>query len=455
MSDTRVVVVGAGPAGMRACAALVAAGLTPILIDEAARPGGRIYQQPPQGAARPGRELYGFEAAKAARIHALEAQLAGRIDHRRETLVWNCFEDALDLLGPSGPSRQPFDALILATGATDLALPFPGWTLPGVYALGGAQIALKTQGCGIGRRVVFLGAGPLLPLVAWQYVQAGADVAAVLDATPFAAKLRGLPNMLFAPATLAKGAYYVARLLAAGVPMAWGVGGPRAEGDGRVERVRFVTAGGDERVVACDALGASFGLRSETQLADLAGCDFVFDRRTRQYVPARDVAGRTSRRFVYVAGDGAGIGGADAAELAGERAALALAEDLGLPVDVNRAAFLDGRLARLDRFRRGLETAYPFPAHLLRDIGDDTMLCRCEGIAVGALLAAARDKGAPELNRAKAFTRIGMGRCQGRMCGRAAAELLAAARGEDLARAGRLRGQPPVKPIPMIPELLS
>jgi NADPH-dependent 2,4-dienoyl-CoA reductase/sulfur reductase-like enzyme len=181
MSDTRVVVVGAGPAGMRACAALVAAGLTPILIDEAARPGGRIYQQPPQGAARPGRELYGFEAAKAARIHALEAQLAGRIDHRRETLVWNCFEDALDLLGPSGPSRQPFDALILATGATDLALPFPGWTLPGVYALGGAQIALKTQGCGIGRRVVFLGAGPLLPLVAWQYVQAGADVVAVLD----------------------------------------------------------------------------------------------------------------------------------------------------------------------------------------------------------------------------------------------------------------------------------
>ena len=84
MSDTRVVVVGAGPAGMRACAALVAAGLTPILIDEAARSGGRIYQQPPQGAARPGRELYGFEAAKAARIHALEAQLAGRIDHRRE-----------------------------------------------------------------------------------------------------------------------------------------------------------------------------------------------------------------------------------------------------------------------------------------------------------------------------------------------------------------------------------
>ena len=454
MAEPRVVVVGGGPGGMRACAALVAGGVRPVLIDEGARPGGRIYQQPPVGAARPARELYGFEAEKAARIHALEAGLAGRIAYRPDTLVWNCFQGALDLLGPDGASRLPFDALILATGATDLALPFPGWTLPGVYALGGAQIALKTQGCGIGRRVVFLGAGPLLPLVAWQYVQAGAEVAAVLDATPFGAKLRGLPAMLAAPATLAKGVYYVARLLAAGVPMFHDVRRPRAEGDGRVERVRF-EAGGTEHEIACDALGASFGLRSETQLADLAGCRFAFDARTRQYLPVRDGAGRSSVRFVHVAGDGAGIGGADAAELAGERAALALLEDLGLRFDVNRAAFLDGRLARLDRFRRGLETAYPFPAHMIADLDDATMLCRCEGISAGALRAAVREKGAPEVNRAKAFTRVGMGRCQGRICGRAAAEILAHARGAALEHSGRLRGQPPVKPIPMIPELLS
>ncbi|MFZ9447021.1 MAG: FAD-dependent oxidoreductase [Alphaproteobacteria bacterium] len=454
MAEPRVVVVGAGPAGMRACEALVAAGLRPVLVDEARRPGGRIYQQPPAGAERPARELYGLEAAKAARIHALGPALAGRIDHRAETLAWNCFEDALDLLGPEGPSRLAFDALVLATGATDLALPFPGWTLPGAYALGGAQIALKTQGCAIGRRVAFLGAGPLLPLVACQYMEAGVDVAAVLDATPFLAKLRGLPRMLFAPATLAKGMLYVARLRRAGVPMFHDGRRPRAEGEGRVERLRF-EAGGVEREVACDAIGASFGLRSETQLADLAGCRFAFDPRTRQHVPVRDVAGRSSRRHVYVAGDGAGIGGADAAELAGERAALALLEDLGLSFDANRAAWLEGRLARLDVFRRGLEAAYPFPAHMVRDLDDATMLCRCEGITVGALREAAVEKDAREVNRAKAFTRAGMGRCQGRMCGRAAAEVLAAARGDALEQAGRLRAQPPVKPIPMLPELLS
>jgi NADPH-dependent 2,4-dienoyl-CoA reductase/sulfur reductase-like enzyme len=454
MSEARVVVVGAGPAGMRACETLVAAGLRPVLIDEAQRPGGRIYQQPPVGAGRPAAELYGSEAAKAQRIHALQTQLAGAIEHRPETLVWNCFGNALDLLGPDGASRLGFDALILATGATDLALPFPGWTMPGVYALGGAQIALKTQGCGIGRRVAFLGAGPLLPLVAWQYMQAGAEVVAVLDATPFAAKLRALPRMLFAPATLAKGVRYVADLKRAGVAMFSAVSRPRVEGDGHVERIVF-EAGGVERAIACDALGASFGLRSETQLADLAGCRFAFEPRTRQYLPERDAAGRTSRKDVYVAGDGAGIGGADSAELAGERAALALVEDLGLRFDANRVAFLDGRLARLDVFRRGLEAAYPFPSHLLDVLDDAVTLCRCEGISVGALRADVRGKDARELNRLKAFSRIGMGRCQGRMCGRAAAELLATTRGEPLASAGRLRGQPPVKPIPMIPELLG
>lgn len=454
MADVRVVVVGAGPAGMRACEALVGAGLRPVLVDEAQRAGGRIYQQPPAGAERTARELYGTEAAKAERIHALQAKLAGAVDHRRETLAWNCFGNVLDLLGPEGASRLEFDALILATGATDLALPFPGWTMPGVYALGGAQIALKTQGCGIGRRVAFLGAGPLLPLVAWQYMNAGAEVAAVLDATPFTAKLRALPRMLFAPATLAKGVRYVADLKRAGIAMFSSVARPRVEGDGRVERIVF-EAGGVAHAIECDALGASFGLRSETQLADLAGCRFAFEPRTRQYLPERDAAGRTSRKDVYVAGDGAGIGGADAAELAGERAALALIEDRGLRFDAHRAAFLDGRLARLDVFRRGLEAAYPFPAHLLEGIDDAVTLCRCEGISVGTLREEVRVKDARELNRLKAFSRIGMGRCQGRMCGRAAAELLAMTRGAPLPDVGRLRGQPPVKPIPMIPELLG
>ena len=189
MTEPVVAIVGAGPAGVRAAETLARGGVRPILFDEGERPGGQIYRQPPRGAGRAAAELYGLEAAKAAAIHRVLPDLADRVDYRPRTLVWNVFQSQLDLLGPDGYGEQRFDRLILATGAMDRALPFPGWTLPGVFTLGGAQIALKAQGMSIGRRVALVGAGPLLPLVAHQYAKAGARIVAVLDATPFAAKI--------------------------------------------------------------------------------------------------------------------------------------------------------------------------------------------------------------------------------------------------------------------------
>jgi NADPH-dependent 2,4-dienoyl-CoA reductase/sulfur reductase-like enzyme len=447
MADPLVVIVGAGPAGVRAAETLALAGLQPILIDEAERPGGQIYRQPPAGAVRPG--IYGLEIRKAAGIHGVLAGL-GAVDYRPRTLVWNVFQDRLDLLTIEGHGEQRFDRLILATGAMDRALPFPGWTLPGVFTLGGAQIALKSQGVSIGRRVALVGAGPLLPLVAHQYVGAGAQVVAVLDVTPFAPKLLQLLGLAAEPGTLAKGLWYTARNRMQGLAAAYGVRAIRAEGKRQVEALIYKDAMGVEHRIACDAIGASCGLRSETQLADLAGCAFVFDQVGRQWVPQRTGQGRSSVPAVYLAGDGAGIGGADAAELQGRRTALAVLEDLGRPVDLAEAARLDRRLARQARFRKALENAYPFPDHLLDDVADEEMVCRCEGITAGALREAARDKDAAEINRLKAFTRIGMGRCQGRVCGHAAAELLARARGVGIESVGRLRGQPPVKPIPVL-----
>ena len=175
--------------------------------------------------------------------------------------------------------------------------------------------------------------------------------------------------------------------------------------------------------MACDGIGYGLNLRSETQLADLAGCAFRFDARDRAHLPVREIDGRSSVRGVYLAGDGARIAGADAAECAGERAALALLEDRGLPHDCARAAGLEAELRRIDRLRGGLEAAFPYPAHWADDLADDTMLCRCEEIIAGEARQAIRDFSLTELNRLKAVSRVGMGRCQGRMCGAAAAEL--------------------------------
>jgi bacterioferritin-associated ferredoxin len=151
---------------------------------------------------------------------------------------------------------------------------------------------------------------------------------------------------------------------------------------------------------------------------------------------------------IYLAGDGAGITGADAAEAAGERAALALLSDRGKAVSAERCRELERRLAKLRHFRAGLARAFPFPAHLARRIGDETILCRCEAVSAGNLRAAIGGIDAHDVNRAKAYSRVGMGRCQGRLCGLAAAEILAAALNRDIAGVGRLRGQPPVKPLP-------
>ncbi|MDO9711598.1 FAD/NAD(P)-dependent oxidoreductase [Paracraurococcus lichenis] len=455
----RVAVVGAGPAGVRAVEQLVRAGVTPTWIDEAPDGGGRIYQRPPAGFRRDAHALYGFEAKRAASLHAALDALKPRTDWRPETLAWHIRPQARTLYALQGGVQQEigYEALLLCTGAMDRVVPLPGWTRPGVTTLGAAQIALKAQGCAIGRRVAFLGTGPLLWLAAYQYAKAGVEVAAVLDTTPFATKLAAAPGLLRAPATLAKGLYYIARLRARRVPVAEGVVPLAMEGDAAgVAALRWRDAAGREQVTACDAVAFGWGLKPEAQLADLAGVPFAFDPVQRNWVPQRDRAGRTPLPGLYLAGDGAGIGGADVAELAGARAALALLEDAGQGVDAALIAHLDGALRRQARFRAALERAFPFPAALAAGMADDTILCRCEAITAGELRAAAAEESAmvpaPEVNRAKAFSRVGMGRCQGRVCGPAGAELLAAALGCTVEEVGRLRGQPPVKPIPIQPK---
>jgi len=445
----RPVVVGAGPAGIRAAEALVAAGLRPIVIDEAARWGGQIYRQPPDGGfTRPKSALYGFEAGKADAVHRAMAAIRERVNYRPRTLVWNCEDRALDLLCDGVSETVPFSHLILATGATDRVLPFPGWTIPGVFSLGGSQVALKFQGCAVGRRVAFLGTGPLLYLVAYQYAKAGVEVAGVFDTSPFSAQLRASFGMMRDPATFAKGLLFVGWLRAHGVPIHTSVRPVRAEGSERVEALVW-SRDGQERRTPCDAVAFGLGLRPETQLADLAGCRFRFDAMDRAWLPERDPAGRSSVAGVYVAGDGGGTAGAEAAEIAGERAALALLEDAGLPVDGKRAAALERRLSRIAAFRHALTAAFPFPEDWVESIADDTTLCRCEGVTAGAVRAVAVSGQAREINRAKALTRAGMGRCQGRMCSAATTELLARALGTGPDGVGRLRAQPPIKPLPM------
>lgn len=441
-----VVIVGAGPAGIRAAQTLHAHGVKACLLDEGLRGGGQIYRRQPENFRRDPKALYGFEAGKAIAVHQTLDELASHIDYRSQTLVWNAEDRRLDTLQENRAGSIDYSHLIIATGATDRILPVPGWTLPGVYSLGAAQIALKYQGCAIGERVVFAGSGPLLYLVAYQYAKAGANVVAVLDSAPFSAQCRALPALLGQPLTLAKGLYYRAWLTAHGIAVHQGATLQRIDGHKRVNTVQWQ---GSNRVqtLDCDAVAFAHALRSETQLADLLGCDFQWSVLNRAWLPARDDAGRSSIAGVYLAGDGAGIMGADAAEMAGELAALALLADTGQNIDNARSEQLKSRLESIQHFRHGLETAFPFPVDWAAKVPDETIICRCEEVSAGDIRTVV-DEGHWEINRVKAMCRVGMGRCQGRMCGLAATEIVAHCSGRDLQGIGRLRGQAPIKPLP-------
>jgi hydrogen cyanide synthase HcnB len=148
-----------------------------------------------------------------------------------------------------------------------------------------------------------------------------------------------------------------------------------------------------------------------------------------------------------VAGDGAAINGADLAEIEGARTARALLADVGLQA-INPPSNEQVYLRRKARFRQVLDgQAFPFPSRLAADVENDVIVCRCEHINAGSLREVTAASGATEINSLKALTRLGMGRCQGRLCAAASAEILAAARGVPIQKTGRLRGQAPVKPI--------
>lgn len=444
----RIVIVGAGPAGVRAAETLLNADVRPIVIDEAERSGGQIYRRQPAHFRRAYETLYGSEASKAEDLHQTFDRIRPDIDYRPNALAWGMLDGELHTTAGGSTTAISFDALILATGATDRILPLPGWTLPGVYSLGASQIALKAQGCAIGEHVVFMGTGPLLYLVAYQYLKAGNPPVAVLDTSSLRDHIAGFSGMAARPEQIIKGIRYIRALKAAGVEIHSGITplsilGKPASG---VSSIRFESRGKVEER-QCNAVGMGYHLRSESQLADLAGCRFALDPLSRQWFPQADAMGRSSVEHVYLAGDGVRLLGADGAEVSGQLAALALLSDRKYHVSSRDVQALLRLSRKHRRFADGIQKAFPWPQRLAAGIPDETLVCRCEAITAGELRAAAGPFDAPEVNRAKAFSRVGMGRCQGRYCGQASQEIVAAARQVPVETAGRLRGQAPVKPL--------
>ena len=390
----RVVIVGVGPAGLAAAQRASAAGLDVILLDAAPQAGGQIWRARQGVAAEPVARALARLAPAGVRV------LAGT------RVVMALPERTLLIDGPDGAQRLRWNALVLATGARERLLPFPGWTLPGVFGAGGLQALVKGGWPIAGRRVLVAGSGPLLLAAAATLRREGANVVGLAEEAGPAALARFAGSLAAHPRKSLQALRLGAALL--GVPSMIGQRVVAAEGDGRVERVVLQGEGGRTRTLACDALAAGWGLVPQTELAQSLGCALA----QRFGAPAIVVDAQqcTSVDGVFAIGECTGVAGATAAQLQGEVAGHAIADDVDIGGAVDAPPRLARRLAREHAFAAAVAAAFSAPSDWAERLRDDTLVCRCEDVPWSAL----RDQ--PDLRAAKLATRCGMGHCQGRLC---------------------------------------
>jgi NADPH-dependent 2,4-dienoyl-CoA reductase/sulfur reductase-like enzyme len=315
---------------------------------------------------------------------------------------------------------------------------------------GAAQVLVKSQRVLPGQRVLLSGTGPLQLAVASQLISGGAQVVAILDANPFPwngwRHVRGVWGQW---ERLKEGWEYLQTIRRGRAPLRWGQTVLRAEGDGQVERAVVGTL--DGRVtdtLAVDTICLGYGFVPSAQLPAQAGCELSYRRQVGGYIPRRDEWLETSLPGLFVAGDGAGIGGKDVAMGEGRLAAVAAARRLGQPVAGSRVEKVRRELRRQRRFSAVLEELFPFPLELWDLMADDTTLCRCEEITLADVRRAVAD-GATTPTAVKNLTRAGMGRCQGRMCYGAVAQAIARETGQPIETIPALSARPPVIPVPL------
>jgi len=441
-SRFELAIIGAGPAGMAAAITARECGLSVLVVDENAAPGGQVFRAAELAGADPAlaREMApGLELI--ARFRALD------ITYLPGATLWMLDPDTGTLsLSRQGETMEfAAERILLATGAQERPVPIPGWTLPGVMSAGAAQIALKTAGMVPSGKVVLAGQGPLMWLLANQLIRAG--VMPVLVETRSRSVLRTAlehGGIFSGFAQLAKGIGLILNARRAGMRVISGAQHLRAEGSARVQALRF--EGGIE---PCDTLLLHEGVIPSTHVSMAIGLEHVWDARQLCWRPKLDTFGASSHACISVAGDGAGIGGWEAAVAAGQLAAL----DAGLRL---------GRISRADRDSRAeasadallqaralrpfLDALYAPSQEILAPSEDSTIICRCEEVTAGALRWAAAI-GATGPNQAKAYLRCGMGPCQGRLCGPTVAAVIAETRNAPVAEVGHFRPRAPYKPI--------
>lgn len=450
MTIVDLLIIGAGPAGMAAAVEARRYGLDVLVIDDQPGPGGQIWRSVETVAATPRGALLGkaYQSGTA----CAEAFRASGAKYEPGTQLWQ-IEPGFRAFVTRNRQASVIQAksAILATGAQERPVPFPGWTLPGVLTVGAAQILLKTSGQIPSTPVWIAGSGPLPLLYMVQLLRAGGKIAGYLDTTPRGRHRAALPHLakaLGAAGDLLKGIAWWGMLRKAGIPITRHVADIEAIGSERIEAIRYRTRDGLERTSPANVLLVHEGVVPSIHAAMALGCAVEWSGDQDCYVPVLNAWGESSQSGIFVAGDGAGIAGAQAALHRGRLAGLGVAMKLGRVGEraaEEAAEPIRQKLARELALRPFLDAMYK-PRPEVFAPSDATIVCRCEEVTAGDIRAMAA-VGRPGPNQVKAFTRAGMGPCQGRQCGYTVTRILAAAEGRLPKDVGFYRVRPPLKPV--------
>ena len=391
-----IAIIGAGPAGLAAAVTAAKKGEKVILIDSSTRLGGQYWRHLPSNWKQ--KRLPYFAEAQELFDQVLSSPL---ITWYSNAHVWQAEKknEIFYLYVVKNGVEEVITAqkVILATGAYDRSLPFPGWTGPGVMTPGAAQAMLKTHDVLVGKKIVIAGTGPFLLPVATGLASAGAEIVALLEANKQWRWVFNVHGLLLNPSKIREGVYYLKKLRSLGIGIQYGSTVTSFEAG-------IATIGKKE--IACDVVAVGWGFVPELSLAGILGAKLSVQKDGTVVVDV-DRNQETSIQGLFAAGESTGIGGSVLAIAEGEIAA-------GKGNRVTRW--------RAQVFAKGLQRVYPVSSRWLSSLNSEVTLCRCEEVRVSDIHSAIDELGAQDGRSAKLLTRAGMGLCQGRVCGRNVSE---------------------------------
>jgi thioredoxin reductase/bacterioferritin-associated ferredoxin len=459
MRTTNLVIVGGGPAGLSAAVEAAKLGVSSIIIDENPQLGGQIFRQLPLtyraiDAAKMGRY---FRDGK--KILADIAEVKDRVEVWTDSLVWGYFPGGqLAIMRHGEFELLKVDQIVIAVGAYDRPVPFPGWTLPGVMTAGCAQLIVKSQRVLPGNRFLLAGSGPLQLAVAYELIKAGANLVAVVEATSMRGLWRYGPRLLNQPQLMWDGMKYLTALKLHSVPLIQSHIVTKAIGHDEVEGAVIAAADknwqpipGTERTFEVDTICVGYGLIPNTDLTRQCGCSHEYVPTLGGWIPRKNENMETNVPGIFAAGDGGGINGVDVAVQQGRLAGIYATLNLKLVEKITAdqlARPIRAKLKKLRSFQSAVGEIYAVRSGIYTLPDNDTIICRCEELTLQQIREAMHGT-TTTLNDVKRQTRLGMGYCQGRMCFAATSGIVERELGLNPGSVGYGTARVPVKPIPI------